>query len=68
MKEPHFTYGRAVGRGSAPVPGVGESVPFWRTCRKACFGETPKPTGGTPVLPGNQKTRFPLPEQTETRE
>jgi hypothetical protein len=39
--------------GSTPVSGVGESVSLSRTL-KDCFGETPKPTPETGVLPGNE--------------
>ena len=37
--------------GSAPVSGAGESVPLSRTCWEKRFGETPKPTSETDVLP-----------------
>jgi putative transposase len=47
-------------KGSAPVSGAGESVPLSQVLQKKDrFGETPKPTPGTGVLPKRSMRRAP---------
>src|SRR5262249_7861375 len=52
----NFSSESAIG-GSTPVSGVGESVPLSRTFPRACFGEGPKPTPETGVLPNPRRWR-----------
>jgi REP element-mobilizing transposase RayT len=54
--------------GSTPVPGVGESVSLSRTSEKDRFGETPKPTPETGVLPEPEIPRAESPLQRTTKE
>jgi REP-associated tyrosine transposase len=48
-----WTWQDAFHPGSTPLAGVGECVPISQAQQKVCFGETPKPTPETAVLPGS---------------